>query len=120
MKLVKSPSIAAAEICAKPRTCVVRFPAMVFTDSLVSSELANGYTNERIEQRREGETKAYSRKKVGRYKDVRDLLPDTLHILHLSLDTQLPLRPDFVYDLLDLLGENGELVDHVVNRVDEV
>lgn len=34
MKRVKSPSIAAAEICAKPRTCVVRFPAMVFTDSL--------------------------------------------------------------------------------------
>src|SRR6267154_4816048 len=34
MNRVKSPSVAAAEICAKPRTCDVRFAAMVLTDIL--------------------------------------------------------------------------------------
>lgn len=34
MKRVKSPSVAAADICAKPRTCVVKLFAMVFTDML--------------------------------------------------------------------------------------
>ena len=34
MKRLKSPSMAAAEICAKPLTCVVKFPAIVFTETL--------------------------------------------------------------------------------------
>ena len=34
MNRVKSPSIAAAEIWAKPRTWVVKFPAIVLTDNL--------------------------------------------------------------------------------------
>jgi hypothetical protein len=34
INLVESPSIAAAEILAKPRTCVVKFDAMVLADKL--------------------------------------------------------------------------------------
>lgn len=34
MNRLKSPSMAAAEICAKPLTCVVKLLAIVFTDML--------------------------------------------------------------------------------------
>ena len=40
MNRLKSPSIAAAEIWAKPRTCVVKLLAIVFTDILRSTSIS--------------------------------------------------------------------------------
>jgi hypothetical protein len=51
---------------------------------------------------------------------VRDLLPCSLHVLHLRLHTKRTLHTDLTRDFGDLGGEDGELVDHVVDLVDEV
>lgn len=67
MKRVKSPSVAAAEICAKPRTCDVRFAAMVLTDIL------------RAKAHQSRAASALSQE------DVRDRLPGTLHIGYFCL-----------------------------------
>ena len=105
MNRLKSPSIAAAEICAKPRTCVVRLPAMVFTDTLSRAVSAD---------RRDGGDGEAERR------DVRDLLPDTLDVADLGLAAQLALGSDLTRDLLDLGREDGQLVDHAVDGVHEV
>jgi hypothetical protein len=52
--------------------------------------------------------------------DVRDLLPYPLHVPNLSLCAQLALGPDFPGNLLDLCSEDGQLVDHVIDRVHDV
>ena len=41
MNRLKSPSMAAAEICAKPLTCVVKLLAIVFTDILQSASVVS-------------------------------------------------------------------------------
>ena len=51
---------------------------------------------------------------------MRDLLPGSLDVAHLSLDTQLTLRTDFTIDLGDFSGEHGKLVDHAVDGADKV
>ena len=52
--------------------------------------------------------------------NLRDLLPDTLDVADLSLTTKLTLGTDFTSDLLDLGGEDGQLVNHAVDGVHEV
>ena len=51
--------------------------------------------------------------------NLRDFLPDTLHIPNLSLDTELPFSSDLASDLLDFVCEDGELVNHVIDGVDQ-
>jgi hypothetical protein len=50
---------------------------------------------------------------------LRDFLPYTLDIAHFSLDTQFTLCTDFECDLLDFLGEDRQLSNHVVDSVDK-
>jgi hypothetical protein len=51
--------------------------------------------------------------------DVRDFLPDTLDVTDLGLNTEFALCANFPRYFLHLGGENGELVNHVVDCVDE-
>jgi len=50
----------------------------------------------------------------------RYLLPSSLDILDLRLSSQLSLRSDLTSDEDDLGSEDGERVDHAVDRVDQV
>lgn len=68
MNLAKSPSTAAAEICAQPRTCVVKFPAIVLTDNLQTVTV--------LIKLHEG---------TKRMSDVPDFLPNTLNIADFGL-----------------------------------
>jgi hypothetical protein len=70
MNRVKSPSVAAAEICAKPRTCEVRFAAIVLTDILPAHQRISPAPQ--VAQNQE---------------DVRDRLPSALDIRHFRLHT---------------------------------
>ena len=53
-------------------------------------------------------------------RNIRDLLPDTLDVPDFSLTAQLALGSDLARDLLDLGREDGQLVDHAVDGVDEI
>ena len=55
-----------------------------------------------------------------RQKNLRDILPDTLDIANFGLSTKLAFGSDFSGDLLDFGGEDGQLVDHTVDSVDEI
>jgi hypothetical protein len=46
-------------------------------------------------------------------------LLNTLDVADFSLDTRFTLRSDFARNLLDFLGEDGQLVNHVVDGIDE-
>ena len=52
--------------------------------------------------------------------DLRDLLPDTLDVADFCLTTKLTLGTDLSGNFLHLSGENGQLVDHAVDGVDEI
>ena len=52
--------------------------------------------------------------------DVRNLLPDTLDVANLGLTTELSFGTDFSGDLLDFGREDGQLVNHAVDSVDEI
>lgn len=52
--------------------------------------------------------------------DVRDLLPDTLDVADFGLATKLAFGTDFACDLLDFGSEDGQLVNHTVDSVDEI
>jgi len=75
---------------------------MVFTDSLCKSQLVN-------------ELPAL----LKHQKNPRNLLPDTLNIAYFSLHTELAFRSDFSSNLLDLICEDSQLIDHVVDGVDQ-
>ena len=97
---VKSPSIAAAEIWANPRTWVVKLPAMVFTDNLIERE-QDMYIGEKES-------------------DVRDLLPDPLYIADFGLDTQLSLSAHFSSHLFHLRSKNSQLINHIIDGVHQI
>jgi hypothetical protein len=82
MNRVKSPSVAAAEICAKARTCEVRLEAMMLTLDLLV---------------RDSCTRA----------DSRDFPPTALNILNLGLNTQLAFRAYLPRDSGHFSHENG-------------
>ena len=52
--------------------------------------------------------------------NVRNFLPDTLDVADFGLTTQLSFGTDFTRDLLDFRGEDGQLVNHAVDGVDEI
>lgn len=52
--------------------------------------------------------------------DVRDFLPNTLDVADLGLAPELSFGTDFARDLLHLGSEDGQLVDHAVDRVDKI
>ena len=52
--------------------------------------------------------------------DVRDLLPDTFDIADFGLTTKLSFGTDLASDLLDFSSEDGQLVNHTVDSVDEI
>ena len=85
-KELKSPSVAAAEICANARTCEVRFVAW----GRVSEASWGRRTNHGVD--------------VGR-----DLLPSPLDVVHLGRDAEVSLGPDLVRDSRDLGSERREL-----------
>lgn len=97
MNRVKSPSVAAAEIWANARTCEVKFVAIVFTLKLTISSL-------RIHQR----------------DSLRDLLPCPFNILDFSLYSQLSFCSDFSGDSCHFRSENGQLVNHIIDGVDQI
>ena len=51
--------------------------------------------------------------------DARNLLPYTLYVADFGLDTELAFRSDLTRDFLYLRGEDGQLVNHVVDSVDQ-
>ncbi len=55
----------------------------------------------------------------GKHYDARNLLPYTLYVADFGLYTELAFRSDLTRDFLHLRGEDGQLVDHVVDSVDQ-
>ena len=51
---------------------------------------------------------------------ARYLLPGPFDVLHLGLDSQLAFRAHFASDTSHLSREDGELVYHIVDCVDQV
>ena len=96
MNLVKSPSVAAAEIWAKARTWVVRFDAIVLTLYLSVSYIKHGKDN------------------------LRDLLPCSFDIANFGLYSQFTLRSHFSSYTSDLCGEDRQLVNHIVDSIDQI
>lgn len=47
-------------------------------------------------------------------------MPSALDILDLGLDSELPFRTDLACDSGDFRGENSKLVNHIIDRVDQV
>ena len=56
---------------------------------------------------------------MGAAMNIRDLLPYTLDVADLGLDTQLAVGTDLTSDLLDLSGKDRQLVNHSVDGVDQ-